>query len=84
MVIRGHIQNGVIIPHGNLSLPNGTEVTIVLRETTSAAAAAPPSTDSAAKRIQLPLVHCDRPGSLNLTNERIGEILDDEDVAPRH
>jgi hypothetical protein len=82
MVIHGHVENGVVIPHGNLSLPNGTEVTIVLREQAPANNASQPSTGSAAKRIQLPLVHCDQPGSVHLTGERIAEILDEEDAAP--
>jgi hypothetical protein len=30
MVFHGHIQNGVVIPHDNLSLPDGTEVTITV------------------------------------------------------
>jgi predicted DNA-binding antitoxin AbrB/MazE fold protein len=32
MVIQGHYENGMIIPEGHLSLPNGTQVTIVVRE----------------------------------------------------
>lgn len=32
MVIHGHIENGVIVPHGAVSLPEGAEVTIVLRD----------------------------------------------------
>ena len=31
MVIHGHIHNGVVVPEGNLSLPDGTEVTILVR-----------------------------------------------------
>ena len=31
MVIQGHIQNGVVVPNGSISLPDGTEVTIVVR-----------------------------------------------------
>ncbi len=34
MEIQGHYENGVIVPHDGLSLPNGTEVTIVVRQTT--------------------------------------------------
>ena len=32
MVIHGHIENGVVIPHDSLALPDGTEVTITVRE----------------------------------------------------
>ena len=31
MVIQGHIQNGVVIPNGTIPLPDGTEVSIVVR-----------------------------------------------------
>lgn len=33
------------------------------------------------KRVQLPLVTGGEPGSIPLTNERIYEILDEEDIA---
>jgi hypothetical protein len=33
------------------------------------------------KRVQFPLVRSDHPGTLDLTNERIAEILDEEEVA---
>jgi predicted DNA-binding antitoxin AbrB/MazE fold protein len=32
MEIHGHYQNGMIIPHNGVSLPDGTEVTITVRE----------------------------------------------------
>ncbi len=32
MEIQGHYQDGMIVPIDHLSLPNGTEVTIVVRE----------------------------------------------------
>lgn len=81
MVIHGHVENGVVIPHGNLALPNGTEVTIVLREPNTAAESTGPSSAPAAKRVQFPLVYSDQPGSVHLTGERIGEILDEEDAS---
>jgi predicted DNA-binding antitoxin AbrB/MazE fold protein len=39
MEIQGHYQNGLIVPHNSPSLPDGTEVTIVVRDT------APPRAD---------------------------------------
>jgi hypothetical protein len=30
MVVQGHIQNGVVVPGQDLSLPDGTEVTILV------------------------------------------------------
>jgi hypothetical protein len=32
MEIHGHIENGIIIPHNIPALPNGTEVTIIVRQ----------------------------------------------------
>jgi predicted DNA-binding antitoxin AbrB/MazE fold protein len=32
MEIQGHYQNGMIIPHNGVSLPDGTEVTITVRQ----------------------------------------------------
>ena len=34
-------------------------------------------------RVELPLVRCEHPFPAPLTNERIGEILNEEDAAPR-
>jgi hypothetical protein len=82
MVIHGHVENGVVIPHGNLSLPNGTEVTIVLREPTDKSARQSELSQTGGHRIEVPLVRGKNPGSLNLTSERIGQILDEEDAAP--
>jgi hypothetical protein len=38
MEIQGHFHDGMIIPHDPLSLPDGTEVTIVVRGSESNAA----------------------------------------------
>lgn len=35
------------------------------------------------KRIQVPLVQTNYPGTVPLTGERIAEILDEEDASPR-
>jgi predicted DNA-binding antitoxin AbrB/MazE fold protein len=32
MEIQGHYQNGMIVPHDGVSLPDGTEVTIIVSE----------------------------------------------------
>ncbi len=77
MNISGRVQNGVVIPEGNASLPEGALVCISLLS--------PPRTENAGKqRLQLPLVVSDRPGTVQLTNSTIAEIMDDEDAAPRH
>ena len=44
MVLQGHVENGVVVPDGELSLPDGTEVTIVVRSgSPSSPEAIPPS-----------------------------------------
>jgi len=75
MTIRGQVRNGVVVLEGGQILPEGTKVTV--------------SCDSAPisrrrpkkKRVQLPLVPSKRPGSLHLTNERIAEILEEEELS---
>lgn len=50
MLIQGHVENGVVIPDAPISLPDGTEVTIVVRaaETASAEVVSP---DERARRL---------------------------------
>jgi hypothetical protein len=76
MELNGFVQNGVIILTGGVSLPEGTPVTISCKLEDT-----PPPSAAKKKRVQLPLVRTGQPGSMNLTNERIAEIFDDEDVA---
>lgn len=71
----GFVQNGVIVLTDGITLPEGTPVTVSCN-LESGSMPAPEK-----KRIEFPLVHTGEPGSLNLTNERIAEIFDDEDVA---
>ncbi len=75
MELHGFVQNGVIVLTGGLTLPEGTPVTV----SCSLEPVSQPAMEK--KRVQLPLVRTGEPGSLNLTNERIAEIFDDEDVA---
>jgi hypothetical protein len=75
MEVRGFVQNGVIVLPGGFSLPEGMPVTVSY---TLAPGSRPRSEK---KRVQLPLVRTGEPGSLHLTNERIAEIFDEEDVA---
>jgi hypothetical protein len=73
MEVAGRVQNGVIVLEEGVVLPEGAHVRVVC-------SASPVIRVSAKrKRVQLPLVISDRPGTLELTNERIGEILDEED-----
>jgi hypothetical protein len=77
MELQGRFQNGVVVFDGQPALPEGAAVTV-----TYLAPASPRPTGK--KRIQVPLVRSARPGTLELTNEQIGAILDEEDAAPRH
>lgn len=77
MELEGRIQNGVVVFVGGNPLPEGALVNVVYPISKKK----PPAKNG---RIQLPLVHCDKPGSIDLTNQNIGEILDAEDAATRH
>lgn len=76
MELLGHIQNGVVVLAGGSALPEGAVVTVTYRGS--------PTKDATERRtrIQVPIVHTGRPGTILLTNERIAEILDDEDANP--
>ncbi|HEX4145062.1 MAG TPA: hypothetical protein VHY91_16265 [Pirellulales bacterium] len=76
MVIHGRVRNGVVVLEGGLTLPEGTQVTVVC----SAAPSGEPAPQK--RRVQLPLVPSNRPGTLQLTVERIAELLDQEDFIP--
>jgi hypothetical protein len=78
MVIHGRVQNGVVVLEGGPVLPEGAAVIVSFPAPQEGPLAV------AKKRIDVPLVRSDRPGSLSLNGERIAEILDDEDVSPRY
>ena len=78
MVIPGRVHNGVVILEGESALPEGAAVTITYPALLKAKPAPPK------RRIQVPLVRTDQPGSVRLTGARIAEILDEEDASPRH
>ena len=78
MEIQGRVENGVVVFSGGQSLPEGTVVSVVYPKSNEAEAT--PGNRS----ISLPLVHCQQPGSVQLTSDRIARILDAEDIAPRH
>jgi len=75
MVIRGRVHNGTILLEGEHGLPEGAVVSVVcLRE---------PETPEGGerKRVELPLVHSERPGSLRLTAEHVADLLEEADVS---
>lgn len=75
MVITGRVENGVVVLPSGTTLPEGAEVAVsyplpgVLKPPTGK------------KRIEVPLVRTNEPGTVNLTNDRIAEILEEEDLA---
>jgi hypothetical protein len=75
MTIQGRVHNGIVVLEGGVPLPEGAEVTVSYR--------GPNVRPSRAKkrRIKVPLVRTGKPASLNLTSERIAEILQEEDIA---
>ncbi len=75
MVIHGRVQNGVVVLEAGLTLPEGMQVTI----TCPTAPSSEPAPQK--RRVNLPLVSSNCPGTLRLTAERIAELLDDEDVS---
>ena len=74
MEIQGVVQNGVVVFEGKAAVPDGTRVVVSWL----------PTKDQKPKgervRVQLPLVTSGVPGSIALTNDRIQEILDEEDM----
>jgi hypothetical protein len=75
MTTLGRVQNGVVILEDGQSLPEGTIVTV------SYPASKPAAPPDSGYRVQFPLVTSGRPGSLDLTADRIAELLEDDDVS---
>jgi hypothetical protein len=75
MEIRGRVHNGVVILDGEMSLPDGTIVTVSYPESS------PTIPSESGHRVQFPLVRSNRPGSLDLTAERIAELWEEDDLA---
>ena len=75
MTLTGHIQNGVVVLDGEKALPEGTRVAII------PVPPLPTEPPPEKRRVEFPLVRTGTPGTWNLTNERIAEILDEEDSA---
>lgn len=73
MVITGRVENGVVVLPAGTTLPEGAEVAVSYPVPAAAG-------HGEKQRIQLPLVRSEHPGSLNLSNERIAEILEEEDL----
>lgn len=75
MIIHGRVHNGVVILEGGFTLPEGTQVTV----SCPMVPAGEPGRQ--AQRVALPLVPSKYPGTLDLTGERIAELLNEDDAA---
>lgn len=75
MEIPGRVQNGVVVLDGSVSLPEGSAVMVTLCTKPVIRVA------KNQKRVEFPLVPSSAPGSIQLTNEMIADILDSEDVS---
>jgi hypothetical protein len=75
MEIQGRVHHGMIVLEGDPQLPEGMVVTVFFPD--------PPDLEPPAprRRVSFPLIRTGRPGSLQLTAERIAEILEEEDVS---
>lgn len=78
MEMLGRVERGVVVPQGGEPLPDGATVRILYEPRAEKLAEQP------CHRVQFPLVRTGKPGTLHLTNQMIGEILDEEDFSPRH
>lgn len=74
MTLTGHVQNGVVVLPGGTDLPNGMAVTVSTIDPDIVIHPGP------RVRVQLPLLRSDNPGSLNLTNQMIADLLEADDV----
>ena len=74
MEVAGRIQNGVVVFDTPIALPEGAAVTVTLRTTPVIRVA------KIQRRVEFPLILSSDPGSIPLTNQRIAEVLDEEDV----
>jgi hypothetical protein len=75
MEIPGHIQNGVVVLDSPMALPEGASVSVIVRAMPVIRVA------KNQKPVEFPLVPSSNPGSVLLTNEMIGEILDRDDAS---
>ena len=75
MVFPGHVENGVMVLDGDFMLPEGA------RGIVSELSHLENGVESDKSQADLPLVPSRESGSVHLTNERIYEVLDEDDIA---
>lgn len=74
MEISGTVENGVVVLDGSVLPPEGANVVVIYRTKPVIRLA------KNQKRVEFPLFPSSEPGTLDLTSERIAEILDDEEI----
>lgn len=74
MEIPGRVENGVVVLEGETRLPDGAAVTVLYPRVRVW------RKPGKKKPVTFPLVRSKHPGSLQLNNDRIAEILQEEDV----
>ena len=77
MTIKGRVQGGVVVLEQGATLPEGTEVIVSCKPGSI-------SDSKTRKPVEFPLVHSKHPGTLQLTSERVAELLEEQDVSSRH
>ena len=77
MEISGRVQNGVVVLDGEASLPDGAIVIVTYRPSPVIRFANNPV------QVVLPIFDSDEPSTIDLTNDRIAELLDQEDARGR-
>ncbi|MEO8166220.1 MAG: hypothetical protein ABI619_12575 [Betaproteobacteria bacterium] len=75
MEIQGVVQNGVVVLDAAAALPEGAVVIVTYRAAPVIRVASNP------KPVVLPIFDSGEPGTIDLTNDRIAEILDQEDAS---
>ena len=86
MVIRGRVQNGVVVldDPGASGLPEGAVVSVCYPAAPQTEREPEGNRNKAKegrRRVQLPLVPSKRPGTRRLTAERVAELLDEDDLS---
>jgi hypothetical protein len=72
MEMAGHVHNGIVVLDGGTPPPEGAPVRVVCD---------PPAPTSPRRPVVLPIFDYDGPPDIDLTNERIADILDREDAS---
>ena len=74
MNLLGRVENGVIVLDVPVPLPEGARVSVSFP-------AKPPRPATARRPVALPIFDYDGPPDIDLTNERIAEIIDRDDAS---